>query len=530
MVKCKRMKGRYLNFESTWYILFMVVLGSCAQKEAGVSHVKEARLASHEKHRPQIHFSPPKGWMNDPNGLFFLDGEYHLFYQHYPDTTVWGPMHWGHAVSKDLMHWEHLPIALYPDSLGYIFSGSAVVDINNTSGFGSKENPPVVAIFTYHDPNGERAGRNDFESQGIAYSLNKGRSWKKYDKNPVLKSPGIRDFRDPKVSWSDEARQWVMTLAVKDHVEFYGSPNLRTWTKLSEFGKNDGAHGGVWECPDLFKITDSAGEPKHVLLLSINPGAPNGGSGTQYFVGRFDGKHFISDTPGRAAGWVDYGTDNYAGVTFSSVPDSDGRRLFVGWMSNWLYAQVVPTVSWRSAMTIPRELTLEKTSKGHVLKSNPVKELNKLVTATLPVDAGVNVDSLKLFEASDSAAIPVVVTGTVNKSSFTIELRNDKNQKLLAGFDVVKNVFYIDRSVNTPSDFHSEFRKNMTAPRSADTGSVDFTLVIDVASVELFFDGGSTTLTAITFPDEVYRHITLRGEGSKITTGPLQVQVLKSVP
>lgn len=523
------MKGRNITSTLTLYISITLALSSCAEKNSKVIDAQGAPLVSQEKHRPRVHFSPAKGWMNDPNGLFFLNGEYHLFYQYYPDTTVWGPMHWGHAVSRDLILWEHLPIALYPDSLGYIFSGSAVVDTHNTSGLGAKENPPVVAIFTYHDPEGERAGRNDFQSQGIAYSLDKGRSWKKYERNPVLKSPGIRDFRDPKVSWSDEARQWVMTLAVKDHVEFYGSPDLKTWTKLSEFGKNEGAHGGVWECPDLFKITDTEGKAKHVLLLSVNPGAPNGGSGTQYFVGNFDGKRFVSDTPGRNAGWIDYGTDDYAGVTFSNVSDSDGRRLFIGWMSNWLYAQVVPTSSWRSAMTIPRELTLEKTSKGHVLKSKPVKELNNLVTATQPVDAVVGVDSLTLFKATDSTAIPVVVTGAVNKGSFTIELRNDKKQKLLAGFDAQKNVFYVDRS-DTPSDFHPDFKSRMTAPRSTDTDSIDFIMVIDVASVELFFDDGSTTLTAITFPDEVFRYVTLRGEGSKITAGPLQVQVLKSVP
>jgi fructan beta-fructosidase len=194
----------------------------------------------YEAFRPQFHFTPQTGWMNDPNGLVYYEGEYHLFYQYYPDSTVWGPMHWGHAVSNDMIHWEQLPIALYPDSMGYIFSGSAVVDWNNTSGFGTAQTPPIVAIYTYHDPEGDGAGRIDFQTQGIAYSVDKGRTWTKYENNPVLANPGIRDFRDPKVSWNELSNQWVMTLAVKDHIEFYGSPDLKKWRKLSDFGNTIG--------------------------------------------------------------------------------------------------------------------------------------------------------------------------------------------------------------------------------------------------------------------------------------------------
>jgi sucrose-6-phosphate hydrolase SacC (GH32 family) len=207
----------------------------------------------------------------------YYEGEYHLFYQYYPDSTVWGPMHWGHAVSSDMIHWEHLPIALYPDSLGYIFSGSAVVDLKNTSGLGTSETPPLIAIFTYHDAKAAEAGTKDFQTQGIAYSLDKGRSWKKYEQNPVLPNPGIIDFRDPKVAWNEVANQWIMTLAVKDHIEFFSSPDLKNWNKLSEFGKTFGAHGGVWECPDLFPLTDDQGNKKWVLFVSINPGGPQGG-------------------------------------------------------------------------------------------------------------------------------------------------------------------------------------------------------------------------------------------------------------
>lgn len=249
-----------------------------------------------EPHRPQFHFSPQSMWMNDPNGLVFYEGEYHLFYQYYPDSTVWGPMHWGHAVSADLVHWQHLPIALFPDSLGYIFSGSAVVDWNNTSGFGTNDKPPLVAIFTYHNVEAEKAGRIDFQSQGIAYSNDKGRTWTKYEGNPVVPNPGLRDFRDPKVFWHDATNSWIMAVAAWDHLQLYGSPDLKNWHKLSDFGKEWGTHAGVWECPDLFPAqVNGNGQTKWVLIQNINPGAYQGGSGTQYFVGDFDGKTFTVD-------------------------------------------------------------------------------------------------------------------------------------------------------------------------------------------------------------------------------------------
>ncbi|MDH5381668.1 MAG: glycoside hydrolase family 32 protein, partial [Cyclobacteriaceae bacterium] len=304
-------------------------------------NIEEVTEVDQEKYRPQYHFTPPSQWMNDPNGMVYYEGEYHLFYQHYPDSNVWGPMHWGHAVSKDMVSWEHLPIALYPDTLGYIFSGSAVIDWNNSSGLGNDLHPPMVAIFTYHNPIGAEEGRIDYQTQGLAYSLDKGRTWTKYENNPVLKNPGIIDFRDPNVAWNETLQQWVMILAVKDHIEIYTSPNLIAWEKQSEFGQTIGGHGGVWECPDLFTLTDNNGIERWVMLLSINPGGPQGGSATQYFIGNFDGKTFTPmDSITR---WVDHGADNYAGVTWSDIPKSDGRRLFMGWMSNWQYANVVPT-------------------------------------------------------------------------------------------------------------------------------------------------------------------------------------------
>lgn len=508
-------------------LVVLCFLIACSPKQER-RNVESPVSPAFEKHRPKVHFTPAEGWMNDPNGMFYLDGEYHLFYQHYPDSTVWGPMHWGHAVSRDLVHWERLPIALYPDSLGYIFSGSAVVDLNNTSGFGAADNPAVVAIYTYHDATAERAGTTNVESQGIAYSTDKGRTWTKYHKNPVLRNPNIRDFRDPKVSWNDDAKHWVMTLAVKDHVEFYGSSNLKEWTKLSEFGRSDGDHSGVWECPDLFKLQDDAGNSKYVLLVSINPGAPNGGSGTQYFIGNFDGRRFISDLPGKNAGWIDYGPDDYAGVTFANVPPTDGRRIFVGWMSNWLYADRVPTRSWRGAMTVPRTLSLLKTHEGYTLNSLPVKELDNLIAGSRNVHATVT-DTLNLVAKEDSLSVPILVRGSVSKSGFIIELRNNMGQRVLFGFDESANEYYIDRGTNIPASFHQDFRNKIRAPRKVIGDTITFTAIVDVASVELFFDEGSTTLTAITFPDEVFDEISMYGRTSNLHTGPIQIHSLRPI-
>ena len=326
-----------------------------------------------EMYRPQIHFSPQAHWMNDPNGMVYYKGVYHLFFQYYPDSTVWGPMHWGHATSTDLIHWLEQPIALYPDSIGLIFSGSVVVDKNNTSGFGKKGQVPLVAIFTHHNMGGEKQMRNDFQNQSIAYSLDEGKTWIKYTGNPVLKNPGIRDFRDPKVMWYEPQKKWVMTLATKDRVTFYSSPNLKDWTKETEFGETLGAHGGVWECPDLFSLNDDYGKKVWVLTVSINPGGPNKGSATQYFLGDFDGNKF---TPiSTATRWIDYGTDDYAGVTWSNTGN---RKIFLGWMSNWQYATVVPTIKWRSATTFPRDLKLKYVGKEMFLASLPISELSIL--------------------------------------------------------------------------------------------------------------------------------------------------------
>ncbi len=487
-----------------------------------------------EPHRPQFHFTPPSMWMNDPNGMVYLNGEYHLFYQHYPDSTVWGPMHWGHAVSKDLIHWEHLPIALYPDSLGYIFSGSAVADVNNTSGLGTQENPPLVAIYTYHDAQGAKAGRNDYQTQGIAFSVDHGRSWEKYTENPVLKNPGIQDFRDPKVFWHEDSKQWVMILAVADHVELYGAPDLKQWRKLSEFGKNHGAHGGVWECPDLFPMkVEGQDTEKWVMLLSINPGGLHGGSATQYFIGDFDGKTFTTDQPADSTLWIDYGKDNYAGVTWSNVPDNDGRRIFMGWMSNWQYANVVPTSPWRSAMTIPRVLTLGETAQGLRVFSQPVKELEVIRGETTElkkqdISESINITEQLSFPVTTSELV-LTFEGINSSQDFGVEFSNAQGQKLRIGYQHGEQKFYVDRSAAGKQDFSADFAGIHTAPRMVSSNTVKMHILTDVASVELFADDGSVVITDIFFPEEDFNQLTLYSEGGAVQLASGSVTALQSI-
>jgi len=503
------------------------------QEETAATEQKDAAQkdqATAEPHRPQFHFTPPTGWMNDPNGMVYHNGEYHLFYQHNPDSTVWGPMHWGHAVSRDLFRWEHLPIALYPDSLGTIFSGSAVVDVNNTSGLGTPQNPPLVAIFTYHHAEGEKAGRKDFQTQGLAYSTDNGRTWKKYEGNPVLPNPGIRDFRDPKVSWHEPSKSWVMILAVADHVELYGSKNLKSWQKLSRFGKTYGAHGGVWECPDLFPLPLD-GQPKWVMLVSINQGGPNGGSATQYFTGNFDGKTFTPDAPAATTRWLDYGKDNYAGVTWADVPASDGRRLFMGWMSNWQYANVVPTASWRSAMTVPRELSLRRTPAGVRLFSLPAKELASLRGESVTLKGRTVNGEAGLAPEVSFPATPAEIVLTFDSlqagKDFGVVLANGRGQQLRIGYEPGAKRFYVDRSQAGNTDFSKDFTGKHTAPARTASGPVTLHLLVDVASVELFADDGEMVMTEIFFPDAPLNQLKLFSRDAPVRLTGGQVTAIK---
>jgi fructan beta-fructosidase len=409
-------------------------------------------------------------------------------------------MHWGHAISTDLVHWKEEPIAIFPDSLGYIFSGSAVWDAKNTSGLGTSTHPPLVAVFTQHDPAGQNI-RKDYQNQSLAFSLDGGSTWKKYQHNPVLRNPGITDFRDPKVMWYDATRQWIMTLAVKDRVHFYSSKDLKNWSKQGEFGANQGAHGGVWECPDLFRLRHGK-DWTWVLLVSINPGGPNGGSATQYFLGSFDGKKFnANDTVTR---WLDFGPDDYAGVTWSNTGD---RQIFMGWMSNWQYARLIPEGSWRNAMTIPRTLSLVQAGDALWVSSIPAPELWKLALDSLSmrdVPAG-------LHELSESKSrnfhLPCVIRLQMDSLvDLQMDVGNQSGQRLSFGYSGLMKSYFINREHSGSTQFHPAFAAPITAPRLKQSATTELLVVLDQSSLEFFADNGLTVMTALYFPDETPDH------------------------
>ena len=463
-----------------------------------------------EPFRPQFHFTPEKKWMNDPNGMVYYKGIYHLFYQYYPDGIVWGPMHWGHATSTDLMHWKHKKIALFPDELGYIFSGSAVVDTDNTSGLGSKEHPAMIAIYTYHNMVMEKSGKINTQSQGLAYSLDEGESWTKYEGNPIIPNLSLKDFRDPKVFWNEDIKMWNMVLVAGDCAQFYTSKNLINWNFESSFGKNTGAHGGVWECPDVFKLkVENANEEKWVLFISVNPGAPQGGSGTQYFIGNFDGKKFTTSQKDNK--WVDHGTDNYAGVTYNNAPEN--KRIFVGWMSNWLYAQKTPTKNWRSAMTLPRELALEKINENYVLKNKPVKQFNEILNQSFSKDL-IKIPQNKKSIIEYARMNQSNIKFTANDKNLKLVFSNVVNDSLILKYNAKQKTFTIDRTHSGVVNFDENFAQKIhetTVPNLV-SETIDFQIIMDWSSIEVFLNNGVYSFTEQIFPKKPYTKMVIQSD------------------
>lgn len=453
-----------------------------------------------EQFRPQFHFSPESHWMNDPNGLIYENGRYHLFYQYYPDSTIWGPMHWGHAFSYDLMHWKHQPIALYPDSLGYIFSGSAVIDYHNTSGFGQHA---LVAIYTYHNDDLWQKGMKNVESQGIAYSLDEGLSWKKYKGNPILKNSGEQDFRDPKVFWYAEKQRWQMVLAAGDRIKLYKSKDLKHWDFQGDFKPAEqGEPLGVWECPDLIKMNYN-GVSKWVMIINHGDKGPNGGSGTRYFVGNFDGNVFKET---QVAKWLDYGRDYYAGVTFSNIPDE--KHLLISWMSNWNYANKVPTKNWRGAMTLPRELTLDQDNSGYFIRQSMVEEFDKITSNNenyTQVGLPIKLDNKDLSQAELSFkcndGLQEVVIGNTIGEWIAIEIQDSQ--------------VIFDRRKSGLTEFSERFAPSRQI-MPIDAHINDFKIVLDRTSIEIFLNEGKYSMTNLFYPNENYSTLQISGNQDAI--------------
>lgn len=485
---------------------FILILFSCSKQNKGKEKINSFNKSQNnlsyyqEQFRPQFHFSPQEKWMNDPNGLVYNQGIYHLFYQYYPEDIVWGPMHWGHAISRDMIKWEHKPIALFPDQYGDIFSGSAVLDKNNSSGLGTTENPPLVAIFTYHLMAGEKAGRSDFQTQGIAYSLDNGDTWLKYKGNPVIGNKGMKDFRDPKVFWHQGSNQWILALVAGDHAKFYGSKNLINWNHLSDFGKDKGAQGGVWECPDLFKLKiEGTNEEKWILIISINPGAPNGGSGTQYFIGDFNGHTFTAEH--NDIKWIDYGADNYAGVTYNNTPN--GERIFIGWMSNWNYARMTPTKTWRSAMTLPRKLSLVQEQDTYFLRSNVLESFNNQLSNVIEKEM-VLLDQPFTIEHHNFNQSEIKFNTNVSKA-IHLEFSNEKKESLIFEIDPAKKEMFINKIASGLTDFEEQFADKIhSLPYRVADREVDVRIILDWSSVEIFIDHGRYVMSEQIFPTSFY--------------------------
>jgi fructan beta-fructosidase len=444
-------------------------------------------------------------WMNDPNGCVFHNGEYHLFYQHHPESTLWGPMHWGHAVSRDLVHWKHLPIALYPDEIGMIFSGSAVVDWENTAGFGKEA---LIAIFTYN--------KDYKESQNLAYSTDYGRTWSKYAGNPIIPAPvPPSDCRDPKVFWYED--HWVMCLAAGNRILFHTSKDLKHWEESGSFGNGYGSTDGVWETPDLFQLSiEGTDERRWVLTVGVGAGHIAGGSGTQYFIGDFDGKTFTSDNPVDTVLWADFGADYYAPQSWSDEPHN--RRLMIGWMNNWQYARLVPTDDWNGAFSVIRELSLRRTTEGIRLIHKPIPELQALRGEHQHWQEQVIQSDTKLLADVHGKSLEIIaefkITDTTENVGF--RLRVGENEHTDISYSVKENCLSLDRHHSGQVDFHDDFAKVHSADLSPIDGTIRLHIFVDSSSVEVFADDGLVVITDHIFPAEESQGLELFAEGEII--------------
>jgi fructan beta-fructosidase len=471
-----------------------------------------------EKFRPQYHFSPPLNWINDPNGLVQYDGEYHLFYQHNPMGIRWGHVSWGHAISTDLVHWQHFPLAIPEENGVMIFSGGCVIDKNNTASFAEEPGDvPMVAIYTGHVK-----GQN--QSQNLAYSNDKGRTWNKFEKNPVL-DLGLKDFRDPQVFWHEPHMKWVMSVAlpVEKMIQFYSSNNLKEWKFMSSFGPA-GDTSSNWECPDLFKIPIK-GEPgkiKWVLMHSLSPYM-------QYFVGDFDGTSFRSENlPGKTYR-PDYGPDYYAAVVIKNQV-AEENPVSIGWVNNWNYAQDIPTMPWRGAMSLPRALSLKNLSNDWIVLQEPIKYVNMLRSAPILTMKKVIIENIKVLPVKSQQCEMLFSVEPSDDSIFGIRLFSGTNHEMELGYDNESQILYMDRSKTSNNTFNHSFEKlgRYETKLTLTNTLLSFRIFVDKSIVEVFANEGQSVMTMQVFPDEVDSGIELFGTKGKTILNDFTLWPIKS--
>lgn len=507
----------YVPFDLTPYKGHDVILNIVTTQDR--SNIREAKddacwknlaladtfdTSNREKYRPVFHHTPLYGWMNDPNGMFYKDGEWHLYYQWNPYGSKWQNMTWGHSSSKDLVNWKHHPAAIEGNGLGSVFSGSSVVDTENTAGFGKNA---IVSLYT-------SAGQSQMQS--LAHSSDNGYTFEIYPGNPILTLES--EARDPNMFWDSANKCWVLSLAhaLDREMLFFTSPDLKEWTLQSAFGKGEGAQEGVWECPDLFKLkVDGTDEEKWVLVCNINPGGPFGGSATQYFIGDFDGKTFKADTD--AAGtiptkWMDYGKDHYATVSWSDAPDE--RRTIIGWMSNWQYAAEVPTMQFRSANTLPREAGLFRASDGQIyMSSTPSPELAALrakpSTKAANISVGKKAREFALPAANGGVCEILLDIDCKKADSLDIVISNKGGERVVMKYNTANRIFSFDRRASGIVDFSQDFPAVTVAPTFNTDSRLSLRVFIDKSSMEVFGNDGKFVMTNLVFPTEPYSQISV---------------------
>ncbi|MCM1521809.1 MAG: GH32 C-terminal domain-containing protein [Muribaculaceae bacterium] len=477
--------------------------------------------ANSEQYRPAFHHTPLYGWMNDPNGMFYKDGTWHLYYQWNPYGSKWQNMTWGHSSSNDLVHWDHHQAAIEPNGLGTVFSGSSAIDHENSAGFGEDA---VVTLYT---------SAAESQIQSLAWSNDNGNTFNIYPGNPILTLES--EARDPNMFWNPTTKEWTLVLAhaLDREMLIFTSPDMKEWTLQSAFGKGLGAQEGVWECPDLFELTvDGTDKTKWVLLCNINPGGPFGGSGIQYFVGDFDGKTFKADTDASgkvATKWLDYGKDNYAVVSWSDAPES--RRTLMGWMSNWQYAAEVPTHQFRSANTLPREISLFTAPDGQIYAATvPSPEID-----ALRGQLTINKESVSVAGKGKNFALPTANSGICEilldiepgkAETVSVTLSNDKDERAVLTYTPANDTLSFDRRNSGLSDFSQDFPAVTTAPTYTDGDKMSLRIFVDRSSIEVFADGGKSVMTNLVFPTAPYTALTLSTTGSQAKIKDLKVYAL----